>query len=301
MMYMKRMIISALAIVAMVGCQEKIDTTTELSDVKAKFEGSYIDDTKTVGNSWENGDEVGVFMCDNGVTVTSLEANVGYSVDTYGTFTEIDQPIYYPLEGKVDFYAYYPFQSDMSGTTYLADVTSQSDSGAIDLLTASIVNVDKASDAQSFVFGHALSMVVFNLNVEDNALSLEGLVVTLEGLNSKASFDVLSGEMIAGSASGSDNAITLETVESKVDESVTAVTATAIVLPETTAAGAKLVFTFADGSSLSTKFDSQPFVSGIRRTYNVVVGTGYVVFDSFGITPWGYEKDDTMYETEKVE
>lgn len=110
---MKKLVLAAVAIAAMVSCDKNESFSDVSSDIEATFEASQIA-TKTLGNYWENNDQVGIYMYEAGETDNTYSLareNVLHTSDVSGNFvigTGVT-PIYYPQSDKVDFYAYYPY------------------------------------------------------------------------------------------------------------------------------------------------------------------------------------------------
>ncbi|MFI3319114.1 MAG: fimbrillin family protein [Rikenellaceae bacterium] len=262
----------------------EVDGGEIYSDVVATFASARIN-TRTVGDEWEADDRVGISMYSGS---TALSGNIEYTSSAAGDLSPVTDPIYYPNSGLVDFYAYYPYQADMVDNTYLADISDQSDEGAIDLLSDSIIGASKSSEDITFNFSHRLAMVQFNATHKANILTFEGVIVSIEGVGCKASFDALSGAMIDGTTSGFDTPIALITAEAEPNEVgyVTTFTSTALLLPETTPVGTLLTITLPGGDSYSTPFEGQSLTPGKRHIYNLSVGYNEVTFGLSSVTGW---------------
>lgn len=296
---MKRFFIVALAIVAMSSCNKTELYTETQEQIAAQFTSSEIA-TRTSGDSWIDGDRVGISMYSNGDITTPLAENYEYSSDASGNFTEQRDPIYYPASGTVDFYAYYPYQSVMSDNIYLADISDQSDIGAIDFMIATLSDVSKSSLAQKLYFNHSLAMIELNVTLKKSLLTIEGAKVEIQGMNTTASIDILTGAIVEGT---SDDAATLEMVTVEDDATaegyVEALTATLIVLPETMGADVKLVFTLTSGEVLSASLSGEEFVGGAITSYDVAVGYDEITFFGSTLEPWSeIEEDDKLVAQE---
>lgn len=328
---MKKLLLAA-AVVAMVGC-EKSETSIEMSSgIEAAFQASQIV-TRTSGNSWEDNDQVAIYMYQAGKTESSYSLareNVLYTADLSGDFTVAAgvTPIYYPQSDEVDFYAYYPYQAGIA-TTYAADITAQNladgsfDQGAVDFMTASLEGQSKTTEAVGFEFDHRLAMLTIVVTHKASITSLTGAEVTLSEINTQATFSTLTGEMIAsGSVAGS---IELLTAETKTDSAsnATEITATAIILPEELDAEARVTFTLSETQSFTAMFpDDATFIAGKNHTYYITLGTDVssggstgggstggggsvedeiLYFEGSGtITPWGSTVIDGVIDADET-
>lgn len=267
----------------MVGC-EKSETSVEMSSgIEAAFQASQIV-TRTSGNSWEENDQVAIYMYQVGKTESSYSLareNVLYTADLSGDFTVAAglSPIYYPQSDEVDFYAYYPYQAGIA-TTYAADIAAQNladgsfDQGAVDFMTASLEGQSKTGEAVGFEFDHRLAMLTIVVTHKTSITTLTGMEVTLSDINTQATFSTLTGEMIAsGNVAGSIEFLTTETQTNSAGN-VTEITATAIVLPEELGAEAKVTFTLSETESFTALFpDQTTFIAGKNHTYYITLGT----------------------------
>ncbi len=296
---MKKIIVATLAIAAMASCtkQESVEFDVS-SDVVATFANAAIA-TRTSGNVWENTDEVGIFMYEADETDNTYplaKENVLHTSDASGNFTVGTglAPIYYPQTDVVDFYAYYPY-STLSGWLYTADITGQNledgsfDQGAIDFMTAALTDKSKSETALKFTFEHRLSMLTFVITPKASVPSLKGVEVSLNDINTQATFSVLTGALEdSKDVKGAIKFLTSET-ETDTDGNVIKLTATAIVLPEVMNSAAKIKFKFSETLSHSASFPTAPTLeAGKNHTYNISVGYAEASFAGGStITGWG--------------
>ncbi len=218
---------------ALMSCSKSDDGAVMTSDGEVRIASSIA--TRTVGNTWESGDEIGVYMTTNGANpyvYGDLDENILYTTtsNSLGNFTS-NTPIYYPALGTVDFLAYYPY-SDAEGfdvTAYPVDVTTQTDQGAIDLMVATVTNQAKTTNTVDMTFDHKLSNIVLNVVNGDGYDNLKevGAISTIE----------LSGSITTAEYNLTDDTIALgsdtDTIEFVVTQSDEAITAEAIVIPQT--------------------------------------------------------------------
>jgi hypothetical protein len=165
-----------------------------------------------VGGTWSDNDAIGVFMVDHSTRGVLLNANnKRYETSAGGTTgsfvaASAGEKIYYPAnsDADVDFIAYYPYNAYGSNITALTDavsvdVSDQSDSEDIDLLYATTTagyNRTTYNTPVPLTFKHQLSNLVINVTSEDiTDLSASLASVEIQGLNTKASFNLSSGAL----------------------------------------------------------------------------------------------------------
>lgn len=291
---MKNILIPILAATILCSCSKNEDSNQSQEDItkKVSFSGSTIA-TRTVGNEWEESDQVGIFMYKNSVSETAEFSNVCYTSTAKGDFSAYvdSESIYMYVEDKVDFYAYYPYQSDMSDAIYSADVSDQSDLGNIDFLIASITGVDKTTESVSFTFEHKLAMLTIDVIPNAYISSLERLEMSIEGLNSKAEYSIIDGSEVTAPNTPAD--LDLTTVEDTADEDgyIKKVSVSIMVLPETVSNGATLYLTFdGDGDGVEECFevslDGLTFEVGVNNEVEVAVGYRDASFSGSSVSPW---------------
>lgn len=166
--------------------------------------------TRASGDSWSVGDEIGIFMVNKGQTTIAGEAaNKKYVTEKgNGDFLATsDDEIFYPDDGtKVDFIAYYPYQSAINTLgTYSVNVSDQSDPEAIDLLYAKANNNGEGYDESrttpvDLVFRHQLArlrLVVIN-TASELGISIgefNNMTAEITGLKTTATFNLADGAL----------------------------------------------------------------------------------------------------------
>ncbi len=300
---MKRVIIAAFALAAVVGCAKESVTSGVSSDVVATFAGSEIG-TRTTGNDWDGDENVGIYMFKDGETASSgysLEKlNVNYTSDASGLFTVATgvTPIYYPQSQVVDFYAYYPYSADATTNgTYTLDLTAQNttNQGDVDFMTASLPDQSKQTDAIAFAFDHKLAMVTLVILPNNSVADLAGLSATLTNTYTSVVANVITGEVTTDTAvTGDINFATTDLVTDAVTSVVTKLQATAIVAPAALADGAKLSFSFEGGQTFTASFPTGTiFGAGDNHTFNVSMGNLEATIGGSTINGWGTSSSDT--------
>ena len=242
----------ALALLAsvMVSCNNENSPMAQDEKVAVQFTGGINVSTRAAGVAWADGDKIGIFMTAAKETLSANSIkegvdNVPYETKGSISFSPISggKTIYYPIDGDVDFYAYYP-QTTVNDYKVALNVADQSKQEAIDFMYAKTTGCNKAIPQVELKFSHQLSWLVLNVQAGNGLTEddLKNLKVTIEDQNTTATFNLVDGTI---SDEGNPTNITMKTVEAgKVYE--------AILLP-TTSETRKIVF------DLNTGYDA-PFV-----------------------------------------
>lgn len=241
--------------------------------------------TRAANAEWTAGDKVGIFMKAAGGDLSAATAvNKLHTTDKSGNLTAFnaDNALYYPTEGgSVDFVAYYPYVTSLTGTTYKVDVTTQTDQPAIDLLYSDNAKgfAKNAAGKPQLQFAHMLSQIVFNVEKDATIPTLNGLKVTFKGMNTKADFSLADGKL--------SNAGNVADIEANVD--VNSATATTIVLPATTLSDIKVVFDL-NGKSYTADYPQNALDAGRKYVHKVKLsdrnGQPVIVMEAATITDW---------------
>ena len=219
---MKKMIkFFALALLAgaMVSCNtEDTASTTPNGKVAVQFTGGISVNTRASGLAWADGDRIGIFMTG---TKQALSAdaikegvdNVCYQTSGSIAFSPISggKTIYYPIDGDVDFYSYYP-QTTVSNYKVALNVADQTNQEAIDFMYAKTTGCNKATPQVDLRFSHMLSRLILNVQ-PGNGLTeddLNKLKVTIKDQNTTATFNLADGVI---SGEGNPANIQMKTVK----------------------------------------------------------------------------------------
>lgn len=241
--------------------------------------------TRAANAKWTTGDKVGIFMkAANGDLSTAIAANKLHTTDENGNLTasNAENALYYPTDGSsVDFVAYYPYVTSLTGTTYKIDVATQTDQPAIDLLYSDNAKgfAKGTSSTPRLQFAHMLSQIVFNIEKDATIPTLNGLKVTFKGLNTKADFTLADGKL--------GNAGTVADIAANVD--VNGATATTIVLPAAALSDIKVVFDL-NGKSYTADYPQTVLDAGRKYVHKVKLsdsnGQPVIVMEAATITDW---------------
>ena len=250
--------------------------------------------TRAAGDIWHENDSIGIFMFEEAMTnIVEGMGNVKYTTEAggvKGSFTAANKVIYFPDNGdKVRFMSYYPFTANLTGNTYKVNVSDQTNQPAIDLLYSFDTNAkyDKTSPDKkvSLVFDHMLTKININvkpgdgLEVED----IENIIVTLEGFNTKADFNLISG--VLSDPSDNETTITPLVITAKGGY---VVSSDAIIIPTANPSSAKIVFNLNNGDDteeinsdiFTWTFKEKALENGYEYVYDVTVKRSGIVVEA---------------------
>ena len=202
---------------AMVSCStEDTAPSTQNDKVAVQFTGSISVNTSAAGTAWAEGDRIGIFMTgtkqplsadaiQEGVDNFCYQSNgsIGFSPISGG------KTIFFPTDGDVDFYSYYP-HTTVSDYKVALNVRDQTKQEAIDFMYAKTEGCNKANPQVDLKFFHKLSNLVLEVQ-PGNGLTQEDLkkmTVTVKDQNTKATFNLADGT-ISGEGNPAD--ITMKT------------------------------------------------------------------------------------------
>ena len=204
---------------AMVSCStEDTAPSTQNDKVAVQFTGGISVNTRAAGLAWAEGDKIGIFMTG---TKQSLSAdaikegvdNVCYQSNGSIGFSPISggKTIFFPIDGDVDFYSYYP-QTTVNDYKVALDVTDQTKQEAIDFMYAKTEGCNKANPQVDLTFFHKLSNLVLDVQPGSGFTQedLEKMTVKVKGQNTKATFNLADGTI---SGEGNPTDITMKTTE----------------------------------------------------------------------------------------
>ncbi len=200
--------------------------------------------TRASGTTWDKNDQIGVFMTDE--KGTALQSNVPYvTKDGDGFFQASSTPLAYPKDGgKVDFIAYYPYEASVSGNIYKVNLANQSEPQKVDLLYSNNAK-GYAAGQPSLAFSHQLAQLTLHIQSEDGK-DLSGLKVTVGKVPVEAEFNLSDGTLAEYSNTPQD-------VELYTTGEGTTLTASAFLLPQTSASNLTITLSSADGTKSKTQ------------------------------------------------
>lgn len=154
--------------------------------------------------SWSTQQPMGLYMLQPyAVNVVDNYKNVKYmaAVANNELTATTDEKVYLPNSGNnVDILAYAPWQEMTEPNVISLDVKDQSNPEAIDLLYGFARGVNKYNPNVELDVKHALTHITCRFVVGENSTEedLKGMKVRVTGLNTKANFNVLTGQLYDG-------------------------------------------------------------------------------------------------------
>lgn len=225
--------------------------------------------SRVSGNTWNANDEVGIYMMNSGSGIEAATAqNKKYIAQTNGTLTAASgNGIYLPESGSVDFIAYYPYTTSVSGNKIAVNVSDQSKPAAIDLIYSNGTKGIEATSATTvdLAFTHQLTKITLNVTKDATVETLSGLGVTMKGISTEGEFNLADGTLTA--TAGTNN----KDVAMYIDAQGTTATATAIILPtaaSTDQTSLNLTFNLNGQSFTHTISDANIFEKGTNVSFN---------------------------------
>lgn len=225
--------------------------------------------SRVSGNTWNANDEVGIYMMNAGSGIEAATAqNKKYIAQTNGTLTAAPgNGIYLPESGNVDFIAYYPYTTSVSGNKHAVNVSDQSNPAAIDLIYSNGTKGVAATTATTISLGftHQLTKVTLNVTKDETIETLNGLGVNIKGISTEGEFNLADGTLTA--TAGTNN----KDVAMYIDAQGTTATATAIILPtaaSTDQTSLNLTFNLNGQSFTHTISDASIFEKGTNVSFN---------------------------------
>ena len=216
---MTKLFVLALLAGAMVSCNtEDTASTTANGKVAVQFTGGISVDTRAAGQAWADGDKIGIFMIEADKTLSADVIkegvdNVCYQTSGSSAFSPISggKTIFFPIDGDVDFYSYYP-QTTVNDYKVALNMANQTSQEAIDFMYAKKTGCNKATPQVDLKFNHMLSNLVLNVQ-PGNGLTeddLNKLKVTIKDQNTTATFNLADGVI---SGEGNPANIQMKTVK----------------------------------------------------------------------------------------
>ena len=255
----------ALSTLALVSCTNNDDNSEWYGSEGIVFTTAI--QSRVSGNTWNANDEVGIYMMNAGGTIDAATAqDKKYIAQTNGTLTAASgNGIYLPESGSVDFIAYYPYTTSVSGNKIAVNVSDQSKPAAIDLIYSNGTKGVAATTSSniSLTFTHKLSKMTINVSKDATIETLNGLTIDMNGISTEGEFNLGNGTLTA----------TAGTNQKDVAMNVNAegTTATAIILPtaaSTDQTAVTLKFNLAGKSYTYTLTDASIFEEGKNVTFN---------------------------------
>ena len=199
---MTKLFALALLAGAMVSCStEDTAPSTQNDKVAVQFTGGISVNTRAAGVAWADGDRIGIFMTGANQTLSADAIQEGVDNICYQTSGSIGfspvsggKTVFFPIDGDVDFYSYYP-QTTVNDYKVALNMADQKSQEAIDFMYAKTTGCNKAKPQVDLKFNHMLSKLVLNVQ-PGNGLTqddLNNLTVTIKDQNTTSTFNLADG------------------------------------------------------------------------------------------------------------
>lgn len=284
---------------AIVSCSSEDSPMTHNDKVAVQFTGGINVSTRAAGVAWADGDKIGIFMTEAGKTLSADVIkegvdNVCYQTDGGKTFSPISggKTVYFPIDGDVDFYSYYP-QTTVNDYKVALNVADQKSQEAIDFMYAKTTGCNKATPQVELKFNHQLSNLILNVQAGNGLTQdeLKNMTVTIKDQNTTATYNLVDGTISdEGNPANITMKATEETEQSKQYE--------AILLP-TTSTTRQLVFDLNNGYDAPFVWTMQSDLKGGNRyNYTTVKLTRTGVVLTGTIEAWNEAGDNNEHIAE---
>ena len=189
---------------AMTSCSSDDATpATYNNQVAVQFNGGINITTRAVDTKWTANDKIGIFMTKAGETLAAANIsegvdNVVYQTDGSNAFSPVSggKTIYFPIDGNVDFYSYYP-QTTVSDYKVALNVADQSNQEAIDFMYATQKGCNKTVPQVTLSFNHQLANLILDVQPGDGLQheDLANLTIKVKNQNTTATYNLADGTL----------------------------------------------------------------------------------------------------------
>ena len=279
---------------AMVSCgSDDAIPSTSSDKVAVQFTGGINLITRAVNASWTAGDKIGIYMTTAGEgladnTISEGVSNVVYQTEGGNAFSPVSggKTIYFPIDGDVDFYSYYP-QTTVNDYKVALNVANQTNQEAIDFMYAKATGCNKSTPQVELIFNHQLSNLVLDLQPGDGLSQedLAKLTIKVKNQNTTATYNLADGT-ISGEGTPADITMHTTTPGKKYEAILLPTPETSRVLEFNLNNGYDAPFVW----TMPTKLDG-----GSKYYYTVVKLSRTAVEVSGTIVPWNEVKDDNEH------
>ncbi len=285
--------IALFAMGAMTSCSDKDKDQPQSNEQLAITLTSTIEQTRSTNtdiqkNQLANGVNVGVFVIDS--NSSDIAGNALLTADGSGGLS--GDAIYFPKEGDVSIYAYAPHNSNWThGENEFTVKSNQSDDDgylASDLLygvpTAATNSFNSSNPSPiALSFAHKLAKVTVTFNADGSDYDLTGKTVNITNTLPTAKLNTTDGTLTA--ASGTATTIKAATFATDAET----FSASAVVVPQTVAAGTEFIQVILGEIALSAKLSSETVFEGGKSyafTVNVSSMGAEIDTDDTTVTDW---------------
>jgi hypothetical protein len=249
---------------------------------------------------FDSGEKVDIFINENttGTATVTYTQPLTYTAGTGGALS-ITAAQYFPQNGNgIDIYGVYPsgIATDVNGTAVAFSVkddqSTEANYKASDLMTGAPASnpVSRTTSAVPLSFKHCLTKINLNLIAGDGltASDLQDAIVTINGTNTSATFNVKTGA-VTTTAAAAATPISLGTMTTNAEGNLVA---SAIIIPQAVTAGTRFISIelMTNGQSSGTLSYTLPaavnFDASTAYTYNITAKKSGLSLSSSNITDW---------------
>lgn len=255
--YIKNLMFAAIIAAGFASCNN--DKLEHVVDNDSNIE-IIASQTRAHDASWDNNDEIGVYMNKAGET-EAISENVKYTTRHGNGSFSTDQTMKFPKEGNVDILAYYPYAKIANGI-YEINLADQADQKKIDLLWASSKNLDNSSNKVQLTFKHMLTELDFEIVGKDNKnIPASDIKIFLKEMPATAEFNLADGTI---SKEGAKQDIAMKMSDGK---------AHAFIIPQPDAKSFRIRLEYKDGKKHTQliKLSSKAFSAGNKYTQTLTL------------------------------
>jgi phosphohistidine swiveling domain-containing protein len=166
-----------------------------------------------------------------GVYLSGTTTQYVYTADSAGKLSS-ENPYYFGDNSRVGFCAYYPYSADTDSNGNV-EVSTATQSDALDKMFASEVNTSVVTSSVNFTFRHKMSKISILLVSDGTFTSSDAVSATLSGLCTVGTFNTLTGGTSTNADSKEAIAASVAAPSAKSASSNAIATAEAIILPQT--------------------------------------------------------------------
>lgn len=285
----------AIITVAIASCNNEESTMPQNDRVAVQFGSSIKASTRAVDETWTSGDPIGIFMTKAGETLSDdaicEEANnVAYqTTEGNGAFTPVVETeiIYYPMDGDVDFYAYYPY-TEVTNYVVNLNVSNQNNQETLDFMYATARNCNKSTPQVTLDFNHQLSNLILEVQPGEGLTQedLAALTVKVKEQNTTGSYNLVDG-LISNEGTPAD--IAMKTI-------VAGKKYVAILLPETSDSR-EIEFNLNNGKDAPFTWTMTGKLEGNKKYHYTTMKLSRTAAEGSGtIKPWEQAGDSEEHE-----
>ena len=297
----KNLFLIAVATAVITACSSDVEETIVAEKCPVRLSSKSLTGMTRAGQSvqltqFDNGQQVGIFLAEDngsgtavttGTNVTAYDQPLTYVSNGSGGLTNTQ---YWPQDGNgLHIFGVYPLAAATTAASYnatgvsfsvQADQSTDANYMLSDLMTSLPTDgnpVVRTTSAVPLTFTHLLTKINVNLTAGDGftQTEIDDAVVSILGTKLTTTFDV-QGTTV-GSASGDATAIAAGT----------GAATSAIIVPQTLAAGASFIQVAVGGGNYIYKLDAATtFAAKNRYTFNLTVNKTGLVLTVTNITPW---------------